>query len=380
MSVRHRSRSYSLVGGTATWTYVGSIPDQGSYYTTSESCDDTYGQFDSVNPFYLERTVNAGWTISGKKNRRWDYGGYVRRIVIPAHASVAVDIPSDNMAVSRAAAWTNPNRADIDLPVFLAELRDLPLNIMDAVRKVAKRTPKARVNPKRVDKQAAGDYLSYQFGLLPVISDIRKMLDFQRLTENRVKELKNLGRPGGLHRERTVFSGGIDHGLVASQYITSFYSESHKCSYMWHTYRRKWVSMTWTPLTPLDTGNDLVLQHYANRLVWGMDISIATLYELMPWSWLIDWFSNVGDLVSQSRNTIPVSFGGTCVMDKSITGMKNLTLLNPSGTVSIRPSVKVNRTTLVRRPFSGPVLPEFNLPFLSGRQLSILSAIVAGRS
>jgi hypothetical protein len=254
--------------------------------------------------------------------------------------------------------------------VFLAELRDIP-RLLQYFAHIGFKA--FRDKPIRSVSEA---YLTWEYGVKAMMSDVVKALDFVNHTEKRFRELKNLqASKTGLRRIWTTWrdeSLGTPTNIVA----TGLYAEANVVRYQVGTIRRKWVSTRWIPQVDLSSFSDDELRHKANRIVFGTDLSFATLWEAMPWSWLIDWFSNVGDIMSQTRNTIPVKHDGSCVMRKAIHRMKSAKLISGPGLhiAWCKPGygqrIQLRRTPMVFGP-----LPEFNLPFLNGRQLSILSAL-----
>jgi hypothetical protein len=42
--------------------------------------------------------------------------------------------------------------------------------------------------------------------------------------------------------------------------------------------------------------------------------TLATAWDLCPWSWLIDWCTNYGDIIEATRNAIPVTYSNVAIM------------------------------------------------------------------
>lgn len=374
---RIRSRSYSVPTGSAKW-YNNTLGDAPSYFSVSEVCSDVVGNWNGVNPFSLTRTSTLLWTLQGKARAdglSWTYNGYCRAGSPGPHTAALTQEPTDNQALSEALARTNPNRSVIDLPIFLFELREIPQLLRHFSELGFK---KFKDRPLR---EIGSNYLTWEYGIKPFTADLVRMMDFTNHTEKRLRELRNLqSGKGGLGRKWTVWRDKAPFAPWTT-FASALYSEGNMVSAIWHTEREKWVSTRWVPTTDLSTMTDDELRARANRIVFGLDLSFATLWEAMPWSWLIDWFSNVGDIMSQTRNTIPVKHDGSCVMRRTRTRLTSVTPVSGPGLGHFRANAGPYsvRTELLRTPmFFGP-MPEFNLPFLNGRQLSILSAIVVTR-
>jgi hypothetical protein len=66
------------------------------------------------------------------------------------------------------------------------------------------------------------------------------------------------------------------------------------------TWKQVWFSGAFTYHLPTGYRSRNALERYgtqAGSLV-GLDLSPETLWNLAPWSWAIDWFSNAGDVIS----------------------------------------------------------------------------------
>jgi hypothetical protein len=50
-------------------------------------------------------------------------------------------------------------------------------------------------------------------------------------------------------------------------------------------------------------GSDWVEDYYHKAsYLYGLDLNPYTLWQLAPWTWLIDWFTNVGDIIKNVTN------------------------------------------------------------------------------
>jgi hypothetical protein len=154
----------------------------------------------------------------------------------------------------------------------------------------------------------AGEYLNYEFGLKPVISDLKKFREAYLSANKRIDQLKRdsgrlVRRRYSFPEERTVET---THGLPATGSPTfnsgasGLYSSiSGKLSRTRVTTTRFWFSGAYTYVYP---DGDQALGRMKQReqelnVLFGSRVTPATLWNLAPWSWLVDWKSNAGEVV-----------------------------------------------------------------------------------
>jgi hypothetical protein len=186
-------------------------------------------------------------------------------------------------------ANANPSRPDVNVPVFLFELKDFPRMLKELGDVLAR-----RIKPSMV----AGGYLSYSFGWAPLFGDLLKLLQLQKAIDNRIKLLRQYER--GKRQKRK---------LGFNTYSLGQLSENHDLGNVRLTYNRQFSEKVWatyriTLATSLPRTAD-ALQALAARQVLGLNFSMATLWEALPWSWLIDYFANIGEFLEASRDNIP---------------------------------------------------------------------------
>lgn len=277
--------------------------------------------------------------------------------------------PSNGAYAAKLVSRTIPDRPSVDLPVSIAEIRELPGLVRDTGRlrwsalvKYLSRNPATRFLTK-----AAKLNLMFQFGVMPLISDAQKLMIFQKYVDQRLEEIKRLKQRGV---RRTVeldnFSNHWQGNLVLqSSYATVGMTISKVTTLKVRGHVR------YAPVVSYDSWTDNEMRALALRAVSGMDINSSTAWELIPWSWLIDWFSSMGDLLAGTRNIIPVTRTACCIMRETRTETRTLNKWASTGlTVE---DLSCDCTWKVRSPAS-PSLSA-HMPAFTGKQMSILGSL-----
>ncbi|UJQ85848.1 MAG: putative maturation protein [Shiltuvirus faecivicinum] len=378
-TARVRSRSSGYTGGTGKYCGLGSTvtsPYQPEGW--SETCEDVIGNYGGNNFFLKELTTFKSDVSTGSQTancgllpRCTSYAGQPCRIhdgypigvetwKEPPHLTLAD--PGVNVHATKLLALTNPSRPVVDLPVALLELRDLPRLF--------------KIESGNLARKAAGGNLSYQFGWKPFISDLRKLLDFQNTVAKVERRLRSLYSKGGIHARRDLWTGN-GTGTSNDVIVFSLSGELWKAKLERLTVRDVWGTVRWTP-TSLPPTTDDGFRKLARKVAFGLAITPATLYQAMPWRWLIDWFSNLGDFLEAHRNTVPAVPTHICVMTRTRTyRWQTITSGRPSWAAG--GDAYYTRTTKRRDPVTS-VLPQAYLPFLGIRQVSILGSLaILGR-
>lgn len=268
------------------------------------------------------------------------------------------DAPTDDEVAVMVRSRTNPSRPVVDLPIAIAELKDLPQLI--------------RLAGRNVLQKAASANLSYQFGMAPLASDLAKLTTFQSFVSKRVERLTQL-RDKGLRSTINIgsYSNSKKEGVSLNSFGYGWSEEIH-----FSTTQRVWGHIRWAPNSDHSMPKtDAEMRALAIKATLGLTVDASTVWELLPWSWLADWFSNVGDYFAAHRNIVPATPTAVQVMRE--TRVENT---GPSKTWSdgqYNSGVTYRLVSKSRRLASGSLSAQ--LPFLDGRQLSILGSLAVLR-
>lgn len=269
-------------------------------------------------------------------------------------------------------ARTNPSRPNLNPPEMLQNLYELPRMIRNLWSFL--KHPRTVFTPKG----ASNEYLGLQFGWIPFIKDITDLLDLQGLIDRRLKELHQLYSGKGLRR-RVPFGNDTMSAVASTSFpgrnsviVTAYNSRDIK--------RKSWGTIRWKPTAalPYYHPGDVRYRNHVRNVVLGLTPEglFKGLWAVIPWTWLIGWFTNIGSYALAQSNTVPAQWGEACFMSQMTVTTK------PSGykvTGLVRGKyeqhgehVWTKKTRLVG---STVLTPGLNMPFLDMFKLSVLAAL-----
>ncbi len=266
------------------------------------------------------------------------------------HGSIS-DIPSDADLAAKLLAGTNPSRAQVELPVFVYELRELP----DLLHREA-----------GLIKELANKNLQYQFGIRPLVQDLLSLLHFRKEVKAREKELDAL-YDSGIRRKRRLWSGSSSWTRASRSLNSSVVSVSGIGDAV--TAQEKWGFVEWFPDNKLNLSK--ADKHaLAVKAILGLTVDFNTAWQAIPWSWFVDWCSNFGDVLIANRNLVGAHHGPIQLMTHTRT---TTSYRFSTGKQYVSPCQTVRETK--ERAVIANVPLTAHLPILSWRQWSILGSI-----
>jgi hypothetical protein len=369
---RERSRENAIPGQYVFGVRDGPVLD-GPYPGFSgprwnETCLDSTQPppYTTDQTFYLVRKMAGGAKLNGFYPLFLGYGNtYSNYSVTNRTGYQYCPAPSGQIDptywVTKALANMNPSRPTVDLPLFLFEFKDFPRMLRDLGR-ILKRD----LNPATVPN----GYLAYQFGWAPLVSDVMKLLNLQQSIEERKRYLKRLER--GARVKRTLFSGELSRTREIDGYTLAGVTADVDIT----EHLKVWFSANAKlkiSLESADLNNDSTIR----KILLGAQPSGSTLWNMVPWSWLIDYFINVGDTIEAQRGWLPFSVTRMCVMYHSIK-QSNLSRLRVDDGLSFTDSGMITESKQ-RSVHANPTPALAYDPFLSGSQVGILTSLVMAR-
>lgn len=341
-----------------------------------KTCTDVVGNRKGVNPFFAETTWSNPVWIDGKSgSHTYQKVPLLGCNVIPAHLIThGLTTTQLNQFGVSAVAKTNPNAPSVGIPTFVGELKELPSLIKSFGLKHLKRISQYTTGYSFA-KEAANRHLQWRWGVKPMISDLRKMVDFASAVEKRMRWFERLSTGAPLHRRCELDKG--TQCTVSTGYV---YSNGCliNCRFVTVTKFRTWGSAQWHISDPLRfpfTHDARLLE--ARRIVSGMNPQAMTLtaWELMPWSWFIDWFTGFGNLLGAIQNHVSVQHTKLCVMKKTETDKVGY-IISQNGSVKITGSIGSGRITKQRYVVTNPNPVTISvLPLIESDKWSILGSL-----
>jgi hypothetical protein len=169
-------------------------------------------------------------------------------------------------------------------------------------------------------KDIANFNLAVNFGWLPLLSDCRKLYESQTGIQRSLERLvRNNGRP--IRRNipvdnkyaETSFDvldeydgrppGMSNPTLVTQAYASDFH---HRITHRWK--KRIWFSgefVYWLPNRNDYPGmSERAWRSWMVRRLYGLRPTPSVIYKAIPWSWLLDWATNTGSILSNLEPSV----------------------------------------------------------------------------
>lgn len=373
---RSRSRELNLhgVGSYETGYYTGSGWQHISYTSGSnlpnikEAMDDTLAPYPFVEPHNLLSNkikvyplrFDGEAVLSASNVRRhsgYNPANWTGHIYAPA-------LPSTdwNYWKAKALASINPYRTQLDLPLFLFELRELPSMLRDLGHVLS-----GKIKPSSVP----GGYLAYNFGWAPLTSDLAALFNFAESINKSRLALQNAANGKKISHKLGTKSS---YGLQQTYSYALGVSGNYNLRYNTETTVKAWctarVHLT-SPLPPVGSDLDML----ALRTAFGLNLRGETLWDAIPWTWLIDYFANIGDLISARNGYSSWKFKDLHCMVQTVAKTKINSAANQVGSMSYSGGefyrIRKERSFMGSDPNVGIGFAPFLTPF----QSSILGAL-----
>lgn len=250
------------------------------------------GKADCGGPFFLDKTDREY-----SPTRGITLGGYTGDVISWQPSNMPSNLMPGDVSLTiegtTAIARTTPTNPVFDGATFLGEsLSDGAPGI------IGSQVTRAKVLRA---KQAGSEYLNYEFGWLPLVSDLRNFAyavkNSSELVEKFCADANHL-----IHRRYSFpdatastvtnnssfirAAAGVNVGSTPTGYWTSNFSETR-------------FSGAYKYYVPVGNDARSRFRRYkslANKL-FGARLTPETVWNVSPWSWAVDWQTDIGDVI-----------------------------------------------------------------------------------
>lgn len=240
-------------------------------------------------------------------------------------------------------------------------------------------------------RKAGSGYLDLEFGWKPLIGEVSDVANALLSARAALRQYER--DAGRVVRRRLVFpqEASIESTLMGANRTAVLIAPEGGELYkpigqrtgsvfrIRRTIRDVWFSGAFTYHLPADYNSRVELDSLASRAekILSMDLTPEVLWELAPWSWAVDWFSNVGDVISNvtsfAVDGLVLKYG--YLMEHKLTE-DTYTLVGSTGLQSdFTPAPIVLAFETKKRVRATPFGFGFNWQSLTARQSTILAAL-----
>lgn len=204
------------------------------------------------------------------------------------------------MRGATAIARTAPTVPVVSVANLLGELK------ADGLPSLLLSTLKRGKSLKQRAKGAGSDYLNFEFGWKPLVSDIleisKTVVKAEKLLQQyEARSGQPIGRKYSFPEE--LSTSVQDLGLATPDFVLSspvYISSQGRKSLEISSSRKYWFEGVYSYHLPTATDSRGKLMGYASSAehLLGLKITPEVLWNLQPWSWFADWFFNLGSIAA----------------------------------------------------------------------------------
>lgn len=253
-------------------------------------------------------------------------GGMSMNSLTPYLATPTTHYPSMAGWGDKAYSRSKPKLEKAGAGVFLAELRDAPRMIRgtseffhDIWKGLGGNLNSKTMGPKKVSDH----FLNHQFGWIPFLSDLRKFYNAFDQADNHIHWL--VKQNGQWSNRRVTLKSDITRERLSINAGFEMFPDSGVFSSPWSPWYRVAEGPYWEVFEEVHTSItasgkfryyrpefDETLPDHRSALnsmkrqltLYGARINPSNIYKATPWTWAIDWVSNLGDLVDRANDSL----------------------------------------------------------------------------
>lgn len=223
---------------------------------------------------------------------------WIKGQVLPV---IPFSLPNRNMPVKRTDAQMGalgttaisrvlPTNPSASLSVALGEtIKDgLPQYIGSSVFKEQVRTA----------HKAGHEFLNFEFGWLPLVSDLKKLAHAVK-HRDRIMESYIRYSDKQIRRDYNFAPEGESKTVTTAGYLDAYSTLPMSCHVTDDYQISKWFNGSFRYHIPVGVSfADKAAYHSAQASkILGLELTPEVVWNLAPWSWAVDWFTNTGDVI-----------------------------------------------------------------------------------
>lgn len=293
---------------TGTGTYLGN-PISTTRQLPNDSCNDVIQDYGKDHGLSITRRNGSGCILNySGPNPNWTFQNWPCAL----NAGNAIGGQPDYASyANRILSQTGPLTPSLYLPVFIYELKDIPSMLKhagDLLHKIVARPP----NLKPV-KEAAAATLAYQFGWKPLMDDMLKLSHFADIVKKRQRVLKRAHTKRGVRRIVTLDT--VKTTATSTETIMSTFGVNITARRIEQSTVKRWATLRWTVRDQSQIGYEPSFTD-AFRTAAGLNAGHIPIeiWKALPWSWAIDWFADISNLLAANYNMIYYKPSNVCYM------------------------------------------------------------------
>lgn len=281
----------------------------GDFFSQRQYCESDIPSQKASGTVYTSPTV---WTSAQRR-------GPILPVSPTSGQMPALQAASSNAVLNargaQAISRCKPTNSIADGATFLGEIlrEGIPTRNPHAFKLL---TEDWRLKTEQALKRPAKDFLEAEYGWAPIANDISKFARAVAAFDTAIQQWER--DRGRLVRRRYEFppveSVSSSKQLVgnaayapfdnAALYVTPAPQDAY-VSFLTEVGTRQWFSGAFTYFVPAPSQGwvDATFKHQAKK-IFGLQLTPETIWNLAPWSWAVDWFTNVGDVIANLSDWI----------------------------------------------------------------------------
>lgn len=321
-------------------------------------------------------TENTTYWRGGPNNQRY-VGSFITNLASYSQPNLSVASMLGSAWAAEAYSKMKPTKPEFSALNAMYELRELPQLL------------RQRLSESNL-RNMGNYYLALEFGWKPLLRDIRNLVSVQSKAQDRLKQLlRDNGRPV---RRRVLLrdlsspndsTAGTAYGSLQPVLSTQYYVSQPTWRRTTYFRERIWASARmryWLPGGP----RDIAWNRKMMARLYGLSPSPAVIYNMIPWSWLVDWFSNLGSLIENLDSGVADNLAADYFyimrsQEWSAEQVSRGLFKRPNGEVFSAVATSSTRAFAKSRVRGGPFDPSVLESDLNGKQLAILGALGLSR-